>query len=61
MHFHEWKVLYFDSNFNEVCLYESDWQYVSMGSGNGLAPNRQQAITWISDDPGHWRKYAVQG
>ena len=24
-------------------------------SGNGLAPNRRQAITWTNDDPVHWR------
>ena len=26
MHFHEWKVLYFDSNFTEVCSWGSNWQ-----------------------------------
>ena len=26
MHFHEWKVLYFDLNFNEVCSLGSNWQ-----------------------------------
>ena len=26
------------------------WQYISIGSGNGLVPNRQQAITWTNDD-----------
>ena len=26
MHFHEWKVLYFDSNFIEVCSQGSNWQ-----------------------------------
>ena len=38
----------------------SDWQLVSIGSGNGLAPDRRQAITWINVDrdvhvasPGH--------
>ena len=29
-------------------------QYVITGSGNGLAPNRCQAITWTNDDPVHW-------
>ena len=27
---------------------------ISIGSGNGLIPNRRQAITWTSDDPNHW-------
>ena len=30
----------------------------SFGSGNGLAPNRRQAITWTNADPLHWRIYA---
>ena len=31
------------------------------GSGNGLAPNRRQVITWTNDDPVHWRIYAALG
>ena len=27
---------------------------VSFGSGTGLAPNRQHAITWTNADQGHW-------
>ena len=27
-----------------------DKQYSSIGSDNGLAPARQQAITWTNDD-----------
>ena len=27
----------------------------SIGSGNGLVPNRRQAITWSYADPVHWR------
>ena len=50
MHFREWKVLYFDSNFTEVCSYGSNWQHVSIGSGNGMSPN---------DDLAHWRIYAA--
>ena len=30
---------------------------VSIGSGNGLAPNRCQAITWNNNDPVHWCTY----
>ena len=31
------------------------------GSGNGLAPNRRQAIIWNNYDPVHWRIYAALG
>ena len=61
MHSREWKHLYFDSNFTEVCSQGSNWQYVRIGSVNGLAPNRRQAITWTNDDPVHWRIYAALG
>ena len=44
MHFREWKVLYFDQNFTEVCSYGSDWQHHSIGLDNGLAPNMRLAI-----------------
>ena len=40
---------------------ESNWQYASIGSGNGLAPNRRQAITWPNADPVHWHMYAALG
>ena len=46
MHFIEWKILNFDSYFTEVSSQGSNWQLVSFVSGNGLAPNRRQAITW---------------
>ena len=61
MHFHEWKVLYFDSNFTEVCSQESNEQYSSIGLDNGLAPIRLQAIIWTNEDPVHWRLYAALG
>ena len=59
MHFVEWKVLNFDSNFTEVSSQGSNWQYVSIGSGNGLAPNRRQAITWTKAYLVHRRIYAT--
>ena len=34
---------------------------VSIGSGNGWAPNRWQAITWTNADPGGWRICAALG
>ena len=61
MHFHELKVVYFDSNFIEVCSQWSNWQYVSIGSGSGMVPSRPQAITWSNTDPVPWRIYAVLG
>ena len=32
-----------------------------IGWGNGLAPNRRQAITWTNDGPVHWRIHAALG
>ena len=43
------KLLYFDSNFNEICSQGSNEQYASISSDNGLAPNSRQAIIWTSD------------
>ena len=54
MHFHEWNILYFDSNFIEVCSWGSNWQYSSIGSDNGLAPIRRQAIIWTNAEQIHW-------
>ena len=45
----------------EVCYQVSDWQYVGIGSGNGFAPNRRQAIAWTNADPVHRRIYAALG
>ena len=66
-----------DNTFNRIFLNENDGiliqispKYVPkspignklrLGSGNGLEPNRRQAITLINDDPIHWHKYAVLG
>ena len=35
-----------------------NWQYATVGSGNGLALNRRQAIIWINDGSVYWRIYA---
>ena len=45
----------------EVCYWNSNWQYVSIGSGNVSVPNGRQAITWTNDDPVHLRIYAALG
>ena len=34
---------------------------LKLGSGNGLAPNRRQAIIWTTADPVHWCIYAALG
>ena len=52
------KLLYFDSNFTEMCSQWSNWQQTSIGSDNDLAPNGRQAIIWTNDALIHWRKYA---
>ena len=31
-----------------------NWQYISIGSCNGLTPSRQQTIRWSNDDAWHW-------
>ena len=36
----------------------SNWQYISIGLGNGLVQNRRQAITWTNADPVHQLIYA---
>ena len=43
-HFIEWKLSYFDLKFIEVCSWGTDRQQSSIGSDNGLASARRQAI-----------------
>ena len=50
----------FDWNFAEICTLWSNWQ-VCIGSGNGLAPVRQQIIIWTIDGMVYWRIYASLG
>ena len=40
----EWKLLCLDLSFSEICSHRCYWQLDSIGSFNGLAPNRQQSI-----------------
>ena len=49
MHFLEWKYMISDFYITEVCSWGSNWQYSSIGSNNGLAPGRRQAIIWTND------------
>ena len=39
--------------FHRGLFLGSNWQYVTIGSGYGLAPNRRQAITWTNLDKDH--------
>ena len=41
------KLLYFSSNFIEVCSQKWTWQFVSIGSGNGLAASGNMVV-WKS-------------
>ena len=47
----------FNKDFTEVCSWGSSQQYSSIGSDNGLAPARRQAIIWTNDDQAYWRIY----
>ena len=38
---------------------ESNWQYVSIDSDNGVAPYRWQGIIWTNDGPAHQRIYVT--
>ena len=40
-----------------VFLKVYNWQYVIIGSDNGLASNKQQAIVWTNDGLVYWRTY----
>ena len=42
------EILVFDSDFTDICLQESDWHKSSIGSDNGLASVRRQAIIWTN-------------
>ena len=40
-------------------FFVSNWQYGSIGSDNGLAPNMQQAHIWSNVSMLYWRIYAL--
>ena len=50
MHFFEWKYIDFDWNVNEVYSQGPNEQYSSIGSDNGLASTKRQAIMWTNDE-----------
>ena len=43
------KMLEFRLKFLEICSIGSNLQYSTIGSDNGLAPSRRQAIIWTND------------
>ena len=61
MHFLKPKCVNFDLNVTEVCFQEPDWQISSIGSDDGLAPNRRQTLTWTNDGMCFRRIYASLG
>ena len=48
----------FKWNVTEICPPVFDWWYSSIGSDNGLAPNKRQAIIWTNDGRFYWRMHA---
>ena len=63
MHFREWKRWNSVRSSTEICSQGSqdDKQALSIGSGNGVAPDRRQPITWTNADPVHWHKFRALG
>ena len=61
MHFLKWNYFHFKLNFIEICSLGSNWQYVGIGSENGVAPSRRQVIIWTNVDPVHQRISAALG
>ena len=53
--FHEWKFVYFNSDFIEICTKGYTYQFT--GWDNGLGTNRWQAIIWINAGLVYWRNY----
>ena len=54
------KTFEFKIKFHWNMLFGFNWQYVNIGSDNGLTPNRRQAIIWCNDNPVHCRIYMSQ-
>ena len=52
-----WKLLNFEKCFIKICSLKSNWQYGSIGSDNGQAPSRWQAIIWTKDGLVDWCIY----
>ena len=50
--FYSQKIFVFDSTLSKICSLWFYWQYVTIGSSNGLAPNGRHAITWTNVNQG---------
>ena len=61
LHFHQWKLLYFASNFTQISSIGTSSQLENISSDNDLAPKRRQAIIWTNYDVIHWRVKALLG
>ena len=61
VHFREWKPLNFKQDLTEICTLCSNQQYGSIGSDNGLAPNRQRAIVLSNVGLLYWCHWASMG
>ena len=55
------KTFQFQINFTEICSLGSNRQYGSIGSDNGLAPNRRQVIIWTKDGMFYWYTFTSFG
>ena len=55
------KMIKFQFRFHWIHFLESNWQYTSIGSGNVLVANRQQAVTGNNDASVPWCIYAALG
>ena len=53
------QILFFALTFTDVPSWGYDKRNQSIGSDNGLAPFRRQAIIWTNADPVHWRIYVA--
>ena len=61
MHFPQWKLVYFFLKLIKICFREINKQESNIGSDNGLAPNRRQAIILTNDGFVYWRIYPPVG
>ena len=57
--FSQMKMFYFDWNWIEIRSWLYNQKFTNIGSDNGLAPNRRQAIIWTNDGLDQWRIYAL--
>ena len=53
------KCIFLNESLHRLILQSSSEHLTSIGSDNGLAPNRRQAIIWTNDNPVYWCIYAA--